>query len=36
MKRILVTVGTVFVSKNVAKYFQAKNYEVYFVQQNLE
>lgn len=29
MKRILVTGGTVFVSKNVAKYFQAKNYEVY-------
>lgn len=29
MKRILVTGGTVFVSKNVAKYFQSKNYEVY-------
>lgn len=29
MKRILVTGGTVFVSKYVAKYFQSKNYEVY-------
>ncbi|WMJ81623.1 NAD-dependent epimerase/dehydratase family protein [Clostridium sp. MB40-C1] len=29
MKRILVTGGTVFVSKYVAKYFQLKNYEVY-------
>ncbi|KOF55669.1 MULTISPECIES: NAD-dependent epimerase/dehydratase family protein [Clostridium] len=29
MKRILVTGGTVFVSKYVAKYFKAKNYEVY-------
>ena len=29
MKRILVTGGTVFVSKYVAKYFESKNYEVY-------
>lgn len=29
MKRILVTGGTVFVSKYVAKYFQLRNYEVY-------
>lgn len=29
MKRILVTGGTVFVSKYVAKYFQSNNYEVY-------
>ena len=29
MKRILVTGGTIFVSKYVAKYFQSKNYEVY-------
>lgn len=29
MKRILVTGGTTFVSKYVAKYFQANNYEVY-------
>lgn len=29
MKRILVTGGTVFVSKYVAKYFVSKNYEVY-------
>ncbi len=29
MKRILVTGGTVFVSKYVAKYFQSKNNEVY-------
>ncbi|MBS2904522.1 NAD-dependent epimerase/dehydratase family protein, partial [Klebsiella pneumoniae] len=29
MKRILVTGGTVFVSKHVAKYFQSNNYEVY-------
>lgn len=29
MKRILVTGGTVFVSKYVATYFQANNYEVY-------
>lgn len=29
MKRILITGGTVFVSKYVAKYFQSKNYEVY-------
>lgn len=29
MKRILVTGGTVFVSKYVAKYFASKNYEVY-------
>lgn len=29
MKRILVTGGTVFVSKYVARYFQSNNYEVY-------
>lgn len=29
MKRILVTGGTVFVSKYVAKYFESRNYEVY-------
>jgi nucleoside-diphosphate-sugar epimerase len=29
MKRILVTGGTAFVSKYIAKYFQANNYEVY-------
>ena len=29
MKRILVTGGTVFVSKYVAKYFASKNYDVY-------
>lgn len=29
MKRILVTGGTVFVSKYVAKYFKSKKYEVY-------
>ena len=29
MKRILVTGGTVFVSKYVSKYFQSNNYEVY-------
>lgn len=29
MKRILVTGGTVFVSKFVAKYFKEKNYDVY-------
>lgn len=29
MKRVLVTGGTVFVSKYVAKYFQSNNYEVY-------
>ena len=29
MKRILVTGGTVFVSKYVAKYFESKKYEVY-------
>ncbi|WP_234121645.1 NAD-dependent epimerase/dehydratase family protein [Clostridium hydrogenum] len=29
MKRILVTGGTVFVSKYIAKYFEAKKYEVY-------
>lgn len=29
MKRLLVTGGTVFVSKYVAKYFESKNYEVY-------
>lgn len=29
MKRILVTGGTTFVSKYVAKYFQSNNYEVY-------
>ncbi|EKQ56056.1 MULTISPECIES: NAD-dependent epimerase/dehydratase family protein [unclassified Clostridium] len=29
MKRILVTGGTVFVSKYVAKYFESKSYEVY-------
>ncbi len=29
MKRILVTGGTVFVSKYVAKYFQSRNYDVY-------
>ena len=29
MKRILVTGGTVFVSKYVATYFQSNNYEVY-------
>ncbi|MGL5715143.1 MAG: NAD-dependent epimerase/dehydratase family protein [Paraclostridium sp.] len=29
MKRILVTGGTVFVSKYVANYFQSNNYEVY-------
>ncbi|MBC2458528.1 NAD-dependent epimerase/dehydratase family protein [Clostridium beijerinckii] len=29
MKRVLVTGGTVFVSKYVAKYFESKNYEVY-------
>ncbi|GAA0180946.1 SDR family oxidoreductase [Clostridium sediminicola] len=29
MRRILVTGGTVFVSKYIAKYFQSKNYEVY-------
>lgn len=29
MKRLLVTGGTVFVSKYVAKYFVSKNYEVY-------
>lgn len=29
MKRVLVTGGTVFVSKYVAKYFKSKNYEVY-------
>lgn len=29
MKRILVTGGTVFVSKYVANYFKSKNYEVY-------
>jgi nucleoside-diphosphate-sugar epimerase len=29
MKRLLVTGGTVFVSKYVAKYFKTKNYEVY-------
>ena len=29
MKRILVTGGTVFVSKYVVKYFESKNYEVY-------
>lgn len=29
MKRILVTGGTVFVSKYIAKYFESKNYEVY-------
>lgn len=29
MKRILVTGGTVFVSKYVAKYFASRNYEVY-------
>lgn len=29
MKRVLVTGGTVFVSKYVAKYFESRNYEVY-------
>lgn len=29
MKRILVTGGTVFVSKYISKYFQSNNYEVY-------
>lgn len=29
MKRILVTGGTTFVSKYVARYFQSNNYEVY-------
>lgn len=29
MKRLLITGGTVFVSKYVAKYFETKNYEVY-------
>ena len=29
MKRILVTGGTTFVSKYVAKYFQSNNYDVY-------
>jgi nucleoside-diphosphate-sugar epimerase len=29
MKRILITGGTVFVSKYVARYFESKNYEVY-------
>ena len=29
MKKVLVTGGTVFVSKYVAKYFSNKNYEVY-------
>ena len=29
MKRVLVTGGTVFVSKYVAKYFESKNYEVF-------
>lgn len=29
MKRLLVTGGTVFVSKYIAKYFELKNYEVY-------
>lgn len=27
MKRILITGGTIFVSKYVAKYFKSKNYE---------
>ncbi len=29
MKRILITGGTVFVSKYVAKYFESKDFEVY-------
>ena len=31
MKKILVTGGTVFVSKNVAEYFAEKGYEVYIL-----
>ena len=31
MKKIFVTGGTVFVSKNVAEYFAEKGYEVYIL-----
>lgn len=31
MKKILVTGGTVFVSKNVAEYFAEKGHEVYIL-----
>lgn len=34
MKKVLITGGTVFVSKYVATYFSAKNYEVYVLNRN--
>lgn len=34
MKRILITGGTIFVSKYVAKYFSEHNYEVYVLNRN--
>lgn len=34
MKKILVTGGSVFVSKNIAEYFAQKDYEVYVLNRN--
>lgn len=34
MKKILITDGTVFVSKYLARYFVSKNYEVYVLNRN--
>lgn len=34
MKKILVTGGTIFVSRFIAEYFVANNYEVYVLNRN--